>query len=188
MAEYFLVDGFNQVFAIENLRCFNPHELKLLLCGNQWPSWTLDDLLNYIEPSHGFSRERFVDGLMITIIETHDLSLSSPGFSKFLNVMLELDGMERKSVVQFVTGCSSLPPGGEFFKSIDSYFHSNVSFSGLSNLRPRLAVARKVEADDNSYPSVNTCYHYLKLPDYSSEAILKNRLMTACKERGFYFN
>jgi E3 ubiquitin-protein ligase HECTD1 len=52
--------GFNQVFSIEHLRCFNPHELKLLLCGNQWPSWTLDDLLNYIEPSHGFTRERFV--------------------------------------------------------------------------------------------------------------------------------
>jgi E3 ubiquitin-protein ligase HECTD1 len=59
---------------------------------------------------------------------------------------------------------------------------------GLANLRPRLAVARKVEADDNSYPSVNTCYHYLKLPDYSNEEILKLRLMTACKERGFYFN
>ncbi|CAF4304478.1 unnamed protein product, partial [Adineta steineri] len=135
-------DGFNQVFSIEHLRCFNPHELRLLLCGNQWPSWTLDDLLNYIEPSHGFTRE-------------------SPGFMKFLNVMMELDGVERKSVVQFITGCSSLPPGG------------------LANLRPRLAVARKVEADDNSYPSVNTCYHYLKLPDYSNEEILKVRLMTA---------
>jgi E3 ubiquitin-protein ligase HECTD1 len=94
----------------------------------------------------------------------------SPGFTKFLNVMLALDGFERKSVVQFITGCSSLPPGG------------------LANLRPRLSVARKVEADDNSYPSVNTCYHYLKLPDYSNEEILKMRLMTACKERGFYFN
>lgn len=61
-------------------------------------------------------------------------------------------------------------------------------YLGLANLRPRLAVARKVEADDNSYPSVNTCYHYLKLPDYSSQEILKVRLMTACKERGFYFN
>jgi hypothetical protein len=39
----------------------------------------------------------------------------SPGFTKFLNVMLELDGLERKSVVQFITGCSSLPPGGLYF-------------------------------------------------------------------------
>ncbi|CAF3371074.1 unnamed protein product [Rotaria sp. Silwood1] len=144
-------NGFNQVFSLDHLQCFNPHELRLVLCGNQWPSWTLDDLLTYIEPSHGFTRE-------------------SAGYTKFLNVMLALDGLERKSVVQFITGCSSLPPGG------------------LANLRPRLSVARKVEADDNSYPSVNTCYHYLKLPDYSSEEILKLRLMTACKERGFYFN
>ncbi|CAF3546281.1 unnamed protein product [Rotaria sordida] len=144
-------NGFNQVFSLDHLQCFNPHELQLVLCGNQWPSWTLDDLLTYIEPSHGFTRE-------------------SAGFTKFLNVMLALDGLERKSVVQFITGCSSLPPGG------------------LANLRPRLSVARKVEADDNSYPSVNTCYHYLKLPDYSGEEILKLRLMTACKERGFYFN
>ena len=39
----------------------------------------------------------------------------SPGFTKFLNVMLSLDGLERKSVVQFITGCSSLPPGGLYF-------------------------------------------------------------------------
>lgn len=89
-----------------------------------------------------------------------------------------------------------------FNSSLDVlHYHQAVRFSssiahsspltislGLANLRPRLAVARKVEADDNSYPSVNTCYHYLKLPDYSSERVLKLRLMTACKERGFYFN
>jgi hypothetical protein len=44
-----------------------------------------------------------------------DLSFFSPGFTKFLNVMLALDGLERKSVVQFITGCSSLPPGGLYF-------------------------------------------------------------------------
>jgi E3 ubiquitin-protein ligase HECTD1 len=54
-------DGFNQVFSLDHVQCFNPQELQLLLCGNQWPSWTLDELLTYIEPSHGFTRERFVD-------------------------------------------------------------------------------------------------------------------------------
>ena len=127
----------------------------------------MDDLLTCIEPSHGFTRERSVQNPRN--LPPHACH-SSPGFTKFLNVMLALDGFERKSVIQFITGCSSLPPGG------------------LANLRPRLSVARKVEADDNSYPSVNTCYHYLKLPDYSSEEILKTRLMTACQERGFYFN
>jgi E3 ubiquitin-protein ligase HECTD1 len=56
---FFILDGFNQVFSLDHLRCFNPSELQLLLCGNQWPSWTLEDLLAYIEPSHGFTRERF---------------------------------------------------------------------------------------------------------------------------------
>jgi E3 ubiquitin-protein ligase HECTD1 len=102
--------------------------------------------------------------------------------------MLALDGLERKSVVQFITGCSSLPPGGLYFACFTLIFYMKMNSLGLANLRPRLSVARKVEADDNSYPSVNTCYHYLKLPDYSSEDILKLRLMTACKERGFYFN
>ncbi len=88
--------------------------------------------------------------------------------------------------------CSSLPDVRHYHQAvclflINKFILMNLHL-GLANLRPRLAVARKVEADDNSYPSVNTCYHYLKLPDYSSEEILKLRLMTACKERGFYFN
>ena len=38
------------------------------------------------------------------------------------------------------------------------------------------------------YPSVNTCVHYLKLPEYSSEAVLKERLLAATSERGFHLN
>lgn len=58
--KFFILDGFNQVFSIDHLRCFNPQELQLILCGNQWPSWTLEDLLAYIEPVHGFTRDKFV--------------------------------------------------------------------------------------------------------------------------------
>ena len=83
--------------------------------------------------------------------------------------MCKMDDTERKSFVQFLTGCSSLPPGG------------------LANLHPRLTVVKK-EGNDHNYPSVNTCVHYLKLPEYSSEDILKERLKVACKEKGFYLN
>ena len=96
-------------------------------------------------------------------------SLCSPGFQRFVSVLCELTADERKAFVQFVTGCSSLPPGG------------------LANLHPRLSVARKNETE-TSYPSVNTCYHYLKLPEYSSEAILRDRLLTATREKQFHFN
>ena len=74
-----------------------------------------------------------------------------------------MNAEERKAFLQFTTGCSSLPPGG------------------LANLYPRLTVVRKVDAAGNgSYPSVNTCVHYLKLPEYDSEHILRERLLQ-CK-------
>lgn len=96
--------------------------------------------------------------------------LFSTGFQNFVNVLVKMDGKERKSFLQFATGCSSLPPGG------------------LANLHPRLTVVRKVDATDGSYPSVNTCAHYLKLPDYSSEEIMKERLLAATREKGFHLN
>ena len=83
--------------------------------------------------------------------------------------MCSMDPSERKLFVQFLTGCSSLPPGG------------------LANLHPRLTVVRK-DGNDQSYPSVNTCVLYLKLPEYSSEEILKQQLNIACHEKGFYLN
>uniref|UniRef100_A0A3P9IH47 E3 ubiquitin-protein ligase n=6 Tax=Osteoglossocephalai TaxID=1489341 RepID=A0A3P9IH47_ORYLA len=46
----------------------------------------------------------------------------------------------------------------------------------------------KVDATDSSYPSVNTCVHYLKLPEYSSEEIMRERLLAATMEKGFHLN
>ncbi|XP_078675972.1 E3 ubiquitin-protein ligase HECTD1-like isoform X4 [Branchiostoma floridae x Branchiostoma belcheri] len=94
----------------------------------------------------------------------------SPGFQRFVNVMCNLNADERKAFLQFATGCSSLPPGG------------------LANLYPRLTIVRKVDASDGSFPSVNTCVHYLKLPEYSSEEILRERLLAATREKGFHLN
>lgn len=46
----------------------------------------------------------------------------------------------------------------------------------------------QVDATDASYPSVNTCVHYLKLPEYSSEDIMRERLLAATMEKGFHLN
>ncbi|CAL2040217.1 unnamed protein product [Caenorhabditis brenneri] len=97
-------------------------------------------------------------------------SRESPGFLRFVDVMEALTAQERKNFLQFATGCSSLPPGG------------------LANLHPRLTIVRKVESGDGSYPSVNTCVHYLKLPEYSTAEILRERLLTAINEKGFHLN
>ncbi|KAJ6649764.1 E3 ubiquitin-protein ligase Ufd4 [Pseudolycoriella hygida] len=143
--------GFCQVFPLNKLAAFTPEEARMMICGEQSPEWTREDLINYTEPKLGYTKE-------------------SPGFIRFVNVLMDMSGPERKAFLQFTTGCSSLPPGG------------------LANLHPRLTVVRKVDAGEGSYPSVNTCVHYLKLPDYPTEEILKERLLTATKEKGFHLN
>jgi E3 ubiquitin-protein ligase HECTD1 len=62
------------------------------------------------------------------------------------------------------------------------------SAGGLANLFPRLTIVRKIDAGDGSYPSVNTCVHYLKLPDYSTEEVMRERLLMATREKGFHLN
>ncbi|OZC07477.1 HECT-domain protein [Onchocerca flexuosa] len=164
-------EGFDLVFPLQNLRMFVPRELQAslnlrfftstiislvvfyqtLLCGNQCPEWTREDIINFTEPKLGYTKE-------------------SPGFLRFVDVLIGMNANERKSFLQFTTGCSSLPPGG------------------LANLHPRLTIVRKVDSGDGSYPSVNTCVHYLKLPDYSSAEIMRERLLTATNEKGFHLN
>lgn len=110
-----------------------------------------------------------------SIVNLVSTLFSSPGFLRFVDVLVGMTGEERKGFLQFATGCSSLPPGG------------------LANLHPRLTVVRKVDASDKvntdgGYPSVNTCAHYLKLPDYSSGDIMRERLLAATNEKGFHLN
>ena len=45
---------------MEKLFPFSPSELQMILCGDQAPQWTRDDILNYTEPKLGFSKERYV--------------------------------------------------------------------------------------------------------------------------------
>ncbi|MCP9265968.1 HECD1 [Dirofilaria immitis] len=116
---------------LNQLKAFREGFDLTLLSGDQCPEWTREDVINFTEPKLGYTKE-------------------SPGFLRFVDVLVEMNASERKSFLQFTTGCSSLPPGG------------------LANLHPRLTIVRKVDSGDGSYPSVNTCVHYLKLPDYSS--------------------
>jgi E3 ubiquitin-protein ligase HECTD1 len=143
--------GFNRVFPIDTLQSFSAEELRLLLCGEQYPEWTREEIVQFTEPKLGYNRD-------------------SRTFLDLVSVLLDMDGEERRSFLQFTTGCSSLPPGG------------------LANLHPRLTVVRKVDAGDGSYPSVNTCVHYLKLPEYSSKEVMRERLLAATRERGFHLN
>ena len=137
-------EGFCEVFAIEKLAIFTPIEILHILCGEQDPEWDMESLLAHTEPKYGYNRE-------------------SVAYTRFLEILLEFDTQERKSFLNFATGCPILPPGG------------------LANLHPRLTVVRKTAEDggsvDGIFPSVNTCHHYVKIPDYSSKDIMRSQLI-----------
>uniref|UniRef100_A0AC34RA16 E3 ubiquitin-protein ligase n=1 Tax=Panagrolaimus sp. JU765 TaxID=591449 RepID=A0AC34RA16_9BILA len=143
--------GFSLVCPLASLGLFTPAELLTIFCGDQCPQWTFDELMKYSVGKNGYTQE-------------------SRTFRNFCQVLVEMNGHERKSFLQFATGCSSLPPGG------------------LANLVPPLTIVRKGDCGDGAYPSVNTCVHYLKVPDYSSKEILKERLLSATLQKGFHLN
>ena len=114
---------------MEKLYPFNPVELQTILSGDQAPKWTREQLLQYTEPKLGYTKERLENTTITTTLYHHHHHLnntSSPGFLRFVNVLVEMTGDERRSFLQFSTGCPSLPPGG------------------FVNLYPRLTVVRKV--------------------------------------------
>ncbi len=55
-----LKDGFCRVFPISKLSGFTPNEMRLMLCGDQNPHWTKEDLLNYTDPKLGYNKDRWV--------------------------------------------------------------------------------------------------------------------------------
>ncbi|KAK8837290.1 hypothetical protein M9Y10_036720 [Tritrichomonas musculus] len=84
----------------------------------------------------------------------------------FQVVSEELSGEEKKLFARFLTGSDSF---GVF---------------GLRSLVPRLNISRS-EKSEQALPTASTCSNSLKLPEYSSKEILKNKLLYAiyeCKE------
>jgi E3 ubiquitin-protein ligase TRIP12 len=83
-------------------------------------------------------------------------------------VLCELSAAEQSLFVRFVTGSARLPIGG------------------LARLSPPLTIVQKRPEDGGSadahLPSVMTCANYLKLPDYSTKATMRARLLLACEE------
>ncbi|CAG5128805.1 unnamed protein product, partial [Candidula unifasciata] len=94
---------------------------------------------------------------------------------KFLfEVLSNYTNSEQRDFLQFVTGSPRLPVGG--FRS----------------LNPPLTIVRKQpegsDEPDSYLPSVMTCVNYLKLPDYSSIEIMRERLRTATREGQLSFH
>lgn len=109
-----------------------------------------------------------VETLSEAIKADHGFHGESRSIRELIELMSEFDLPTRRDYLQFITGSPKLPIGG---------------FRGLN---PPLTVVRKPAEAPNTpdayLPSVMTCVNYLKLPEYSSKKIMRDRLLTAIKE------
>lgn len=85
-----------------------------------------------------------------------------PAVRRFWRVLGKLSDRERGALLRFVTSCERPPP------------------LGFEALQPPFTVHRVgVRRDDEKLPSASTCFNTLKLPTYSSERALREKLLLA---------
>ena len=115
----------------------------------------------------------------------HGFNVESRSIRYLLEIMSEFDGPTRRAYLQFITGSPKLPIGGSYFASARSSLY-NQHFIGFKGLNPALTVVRKpheAPLTANDYlPSVMTCVNYLKLPEYSSKEVMREKLRVAIQE------
>ncbi|KAL3281120.1 hypothetical protein HHI36_004342 [Cryptolaemus montrouzieri] len=147
-----LREGFESVFPLHNLRLFFPDELESVFCGSPKDSLSGWD----------------VKTLMECCRPDHGYNADSRAIRFLFEVLSSYEREQQRLFVQFLTGSPRLPVGG--FKS----------------LSPPLTVVRKtLEPNmnpDDFLPSVMTCVNYLKLPDYTSIEVMREKLQLAASE------
>lgn len=152
-------EGFESVFPMATLQMFYPDELDQIFCGSSRQSYARWEVTNLNEACK----------------PDHGYNTESRSIRMLYEVMSEYNREEQRQFLQFVTGCPRLPVGG---------------FKALS---PPLTIVKKDSFDspdacpDHYLPSVMTCVNYLKLPDYSTKDIMKQKLKMAAMEGQYCF-
>jgi len=135
-------------------------KLEKLFCGSSYHEWDMKLLSECTRCDHGYTHE-------------------STAVKNLFEIMCSFNSDEQRQFLQFITGSPRLPVGG------------------LRSLVPPLTIVRKsVEVvssstninADSYLPSVMTCVNYLKLPDYSSLNIMKEKLCKAMKDGQLSFH
>ncbi|ORY01005.1 hypothetical protein K493DRAFT_210243 [Basidiobolus meristosporus CBS 931.73] len=106
--------------------------------------------------------------LLDAIKADHGYTLESRPIQFLIDIMSSFTSEQRREFLQFVTGSPKLPIGG------------------FKNLLPAFTVVCKPNelplTPDDYLPSVMTCVNYLKMPNYSTEEIMRKKLEKAMKE------
>ncbi|VDO79586.1 unnamed protein product, partial [Schistosoma margrebowiei] len=175
-----VLKGFDSV--LPNVRSrlttlFQPDEMENLFCGESSPrfnslsinqtgdmkSMQLSDKNYSSTDDEGWD----VQSLTQSCCCDHGYTPQSRAIRLLFEIMSEFTPEQRRLFVQFVTGSPRLPVGG--FRA----------------LKPPLKIVMKRETGENAdhhLPSVMTCQNYLKLPDYSSKALMLSKLLYAINE------
>jgi len=81
---------------------------------------------------------------------------------RFWKVVESLDSVQQAKLLRFVTSCERPPP------------------LGFASLNPPFTIQRVgILRDSEKLPTSSTCFNILKLPTYSSEHVLKKKLLYA---------
>lgn len=82
--------------------------------------------------------------------------------NRFWNVVSKFDSKQQGELLRFVTSCERPPP------------------LGFASMNPPFTLQRVgIIRDGDKLPSASTCFNVLKLPTYSSEKVLRERLLYA---------
>lgn len=155
-------EGFESVFPVDTLQMFYPEELDQIFCGSSM--------------LHQASYTKWDPAALLEACKPdHGYTGDSKSIKVLFEVMSSYSRDEQRQFLQFVTGCPRLPVGG---------------FKALS---PPLTIVKKSfdcpDANPDDYlPSVMTCVNYLKLPDYSSKEIMREKLRIAAMEGLYCFH
>ena len=200
------LQGFNSSFPVkfqECVRFFTPAELSLLFTQSLASStdWTVPLILSALIPDHGYTPASPQIRWLAELI-------AEKGSTGVYQDKMELVRFLTGAVYLPVGGWKALrPPLTIVCKSDDTSVSSSVSNVSVSNvsvsdsttttsssvsatttqptadlITPSPTLSSSSDTHDSYLPSVMTCANYLKLPRYSSKAVMKERLEYAIRE------
>ncbi|EJT98849.1 HECT-domain-containing protein [Dacryopinax primogenitus] len=108
----------------------------------------------------GAEEEIDVDDLAENTVYGGVYDESDPTIQIFWKVVGSFNHQERRALLRFVTSCSRPP------------------LLGFSELNPKFAI-RDATNDQTRLPTASTCVNLLKLPRYTSESVLREKVLTA---------
>ena len=139
--------GFNSVMPLDSVRSFQIEEIETMVCGEVCNEEDWKD----------------ISKLQSEIQPDHGFTRQSRCYNDFLKFIVNMEPELRPKFIQWMTGCKRLPRGG-FGSLANGVSVNRVAEHSLNGISP-----------DDKCPSVNTCLHYLKFPEYSSYEVLKHK-------------